>query len=121
MVLLENDGALPIGRAGKLALLGNGARQTIRGGTGSGDVNTRSDVNIEQGLERAGFTVTTKKWLDRQDEAYAKAREEYRAWFRAYAQREKMSEQLVTFTYPFLEIAPVEITEEDVVDSERFL
>ncbi len=118
VVLMENDGALPIVRAGKLALFGNGARQTIRGGTGSGDVNSRSDVNIEQGLERAGFTITTQNWLDRQDEAYAKAREEYRAWFRAYAQQEKMSEQLVTFTYPFLEIAPVEITEEDVAASE---
>lgn len=41
MVLLENDGALPI-HTKKVALFGNGARATIKGGTGSGDVNTRN-------------------------------------------------------------------------------
>lgn len=60
VVLLENDGALPLAGAGKLALYGDGARHTVRGGTGSGDVNTRSVVNIEQGLENAGFQITTK-------------------------------------------------------------
>ena len=49
MVLLENDGALPI-HTKKVALFGNGARATIKGGTGSGDVNTRNNVNIEQGF-----------------------------------------------------------------------
>ena len=38
VVLLENDGALPLAEAGRLALYGTGARHTIRGGTGSGDV-----------------------------------------------------------------------------------
>ena len=33
MVLLENDGALPI-HTKKVALFGNGARATIKGGTG---------------------------------------------------------------------------------------
>ena len=42
MVLLENDGALPI-HTKKVALFGNGARATIKGGTGSGDVNTRNN------------------------------------------------------------------------------
>ena len=51
MVLLENNGALPLtGKPGKIALYGNGARRTIKGGTGSGDVNSRKTVNIEQGL-----------------------------------------------------------------------
>ena len=45
VVLLENDGALPLTGPGKLALFGNGARSTVRGGTGSGDVNTRSYTN----------------------------------------------------------------------------
>lgn len=54
VVLLENDGALPLSGADRIALYGNGARQTVRGGTGSSDVNTRSDITVEQGLERAG-------------------------------------------------------------------
>ena len=36
-----------------VALFGNGARNTIKGGTGSGDVNTRSNMNIEDGLKEA--------------------------------------------------------------------
>ena len=58
---VENDGTLPFSGAGKLALYGSGARSTIKGGTGSGDVNVRHFVNIEEGLEHAGFTITTKK------------------------------------------------------------
>ncbi len=66
MVLLENNGALPLaGAPGKIALYGNGARRTIKGGTGSGDVNSREVVNIEQGLAAAGFTVVTTDWIDR--------------------------------------------------------
>lgn len=117
MVLLENDGTLPLRSAGKIALYGSGARQTVRGGTGSGAVNVRSAVNIEEGLERAGFSVTTKDWLDRQDAAYSKARICYRTWFREYARQHSLSEQTVTFMYPFLEIAPVEVTEDDIAAS----
>ncbi|MFD0331802.1 glycoside hydrolase family 3 C-terminal domain-containing protein [Streptacidiphilus monticola] len=60
MVLLENhDRALPIARSGNLALFGVGAYQTVKGGTGSGSVNNRSNVNARQGLENAGYQVTT--------------------------------------------------------------
>ena len=67
-VLLENDGCLPIhtenGQVHKIALYGSGARMTVKGGTGSGDVNEREIVTIEQGLINAGFVITTKAWLD---------------------------------------------------------
>ena len=42
IVLLENDGCLPVNpkiNHGKLALYGAGAKMTIKGGTGSGEVN----------------------------------------------------------------------------------
>ena len=70
VVIMKNDGALPFDNPGKIALFGNGARHTIKGGTGSGDVNSRFVVNIEQGLSEAGFDVTTGSWLDRFDESY---------------------------------------------------
>ena len=54
--------------AGKIVLYGSGARKTIKGGTGSGDVNVRHFVTIEEGLENAGFTITSKEWLDSYDE-----------------------------------------------------
>ena len=64
MALLENNGALPIAKTGKVALFGSGARHTVKGGTGSGDVNQRAIVTVEQGFENAGYTVTSKAYLD---------------------------------------------------------
>lgn len=68
MVLLENRGVLPLKEEYReLAVFGNGVRHMVKGGTGSGDVNARTVVNVEQGLEKAGFTICTKSWLDRYD------------------------------------------------------
>lgn len=80
MVILENDGVLPL-QAGtkKIALFGTGARHTIKGGTGSGDVNVRENISIAQGLERAGFKFVTEGWLDQYDRLYADAQEAYAA------------------------------------------
>ncbi len=77
MVLLENDGTLPLKGAGKLALYGSGARNTIKGGTGSGDVNVRHFVTVEEGLKNAGFEITTNAWLD----AYDQVREDAKKAF----------------------------------------
>ena len=76
MVILENDGVLPL-QVGtkKIALFGTGARHTIKGGTGSGDVNVRENISIAQGLERAGFKFVTEGWLDQYDRLYADAQE----------------------------------------------
>ena len=66
IVLLENDGVLPLA-PGKLALYGAGAEYTIRGGTGSGEVNVRHTVSVLEGLEAVGFSVCTKDWIHRYD------------------------------------------------------
>lgn len=66
-VLLKTNGKFPLKKPCKIALYGNGARNTIKGGTGSGGVNSRFYITAEQGLENAGFTVTTKNWLDAYD------------------------------------------------------
>ena len=114
VVLLENDGTLPLPAGGKLALFGNGARHTVRGGTGSGDVNTRSDVNIEQGLENAGFTLTTKAWMDRQDTKRAQAKLDFAAWIPEEAKRLDVTELFIAFSHPFQVPPPADITEEDL-------
>ncbi len=77
VVILENDGTLPIEEPCKIALFGNGARHTIKGGTGSGDVNSRFVVNIDEGLKEAGFEVTTAAWLDEYDAIVKKHIEDY--------------------------------------------
>lgn len=79
MTLLENDGTLPLAGAGKVAVYGNGVRHTVKGGTGSGDVNTRTVVTIEQGLKEAGFEILTGKWLDEYDKVLADAQAAYQA------------------------------------------
>ncbi len=76
VVLLENDGALPL-KPGKLALFGAGAAYTIQGGSGSGEVNVRHAVNALEGLENVGFTVTTKDWIDRYDAAWRRGKEAF--------------------------------------------
>ena len=77
MVLLENNGVLPLRRGSKVALYGYGARYTVKGGTGSGAVNNRGNVSIDEGLRAAGFTVCTDQWLDDYDKRYQKARKDW--------------------------------------------
>ena len=57
MVLLRNQGALPLKAPAKVALFGNSAYATITGGTGSGDVNEAYVVSLVQGLKDAGLAV----------------------------------------------------------------
>lgn len=63
-LLLKKDDTLPLAGICKLALYGSGARNTIKGGTGSGDVNVRHFVTIEEGLEKSGFSIISKDWMD---------------------------------------------------------
>lgn len=72
-VLLKKDGHFPLEKAGDIAVYGSGARNTIKGGTGSGEVNSRFYVTVEQGLEEAGFTITSKDWIDGYDQVRADA------------------------------------------------
>lgn len=75
IVLLKNENqVLPLAKGMKVALYGPGATHMIKGGTGSGDVNERDVVTIYQGLLNAGYTVTTKEWIDEYDKIYTNAR-----------------------------------------------
>ena len=78
MVLLKNDGALPF-RTKKIALYGPGAAMTIKGGTGSGEVNERRSVTILEGLEDRGFEIATRQWLTEYRLDFAQAQADYRA------------------------------------------
>ena len=76
VVLLKNDGALPFSNR-KIALYGAGAVMTIKGGTGSGEVNERHCVTIAEGLQDRGFTITTQNWLDSFETFYKQAKADY--------------------------------------------
>ena len=77
MVLLKNDGTLPL-RTKKVALYGPGASMTIKGGTGSGEVNERKSITILEGLEHRGFEITTRQWLRDFETGYAQALAAYK-------------------------------------------
>ena len=84
-VLLKSNGDFPLAAPGKIAAYGCGVRKTIKGGTGSGEVNSRYFINVEQGLKDAGFTITTQKWLDDYDNTYLEAKKAFRARMKAEA------------------------------------
>ena len=86
-VLLKSDGSFPLAEAGALALYGSGARQTVKGGTGSGEVNSRFFVNVEDGLKEAGFQLTTEAWLDAYDEVRIQAKKEFIREIKARARK----------------------------------
>ncbi|MGN0999201.1 MAG: glycoside hydrolase family 3 protein [Faecousia sp.] len=114
IVLLENNGVLPL-RNSNIALYGFGARHTGFGGTGSGENRPRQRINIEQGLENAGLTVTTKAWLDDFDREYDK---ENAAWRAALTEGLKKCPKLDQMDYasahPFRPPFGRAITREDI-------
>ena len=51
IILLKNENhTLPLPSGCRIALYGTGALHTLKGGTGSGDVNARETVSIRDGL-----------------------------------------------------------------------
>ena len=79
-VLLKNEAqTLPLKPGTKIGLYGAGAVRTIKGGTGSGDVNNRYNVNIYDGLKNAGYEITSVEWLEGYDRGYLAARESWKA------------------------------------------
>ncbi|MCM1578487.1 MAG: glycoside hydrolase family 3 C-terminal domain-containing protein [Ruminococcus sp.] len=85
-VVLKKDGRFPLDKAEKIAIYGSGARHTIKGGTGSGEVNMPY-VTVEEGLKSAGFTVTSNQWLDGYDKRLEEAEEEFLANIRKEARQ----------------------------------
>ena len=88
-VLLKNNGDFPLEKPCRIAAFGSGVRKTIKGGTGSGEVNSRFFVNVEQGLRNAGFTITTEAWLNAYDEMYVQARKNFIKQLKAEAKAKK--------------------------------
>lgn len=119
IVLLENNGVLPLPeKLDKLALYGNGARRTVKGGTGSGDVNVREYTSIEQGLIRAGFHITSTAWLDEEEKFSQTAREQYENGIQRIAEEKgPQAALLASMGSPFQEPAFRELMEEELDQS----
>ena len=79
-LFLNRDSSFPLEKPGKVLLIGSGGTKTLKGGTGSGDVESRYYTTIEEGLENAGFEIISKDWYEK----YAKFKEEKHSLFVNY-------------------------------------
>ena len=78
MVLLENNGVLPLKDVKNVAVFGCTSFDFIAGGTGSGNVNRAYTVSLLDGLKNAGFKVDESN-----KETYLKHIEKEKATFQA--------------------------------------
>ena len=117
MVLLKNENVLPL-KTQKVALYGPGVTRTIKGGTGSGEVNERHSVTILEGMENRGFEVTTQQWLKDYEADYAAGeiahKKAQRDIIKLLKSKSFMEMMLKGYTPP----AGRAITEKDVKDSD---
>ncbi|MGB9718444.1 MAG: glycoside hydrolase family 3 C-terminal domain-containing protein [Thermoproteota archaeon] len=77
VVLLKNNGALPVGKDARIALFGTGQIETIKGGTGSGDTHPRYVISILDGMRERRLRI---------DEELAEAYARYLAEIRSRAE-----------------------------------
>ena len=102
-VLLKKDGSFPLNAPCRIAAYGSGVRRTVKGGTGSGEVNSRYFTTIEKGLEAAGFTLTTKKWMDAYETVRVEARKTFIRQIKAEAKAAKINAALYGMGRPMPE------------------
>ena len=63
IVLLENNGILPLNKNCKIAMYGDGVTNTVKCGSGSGEVNNRKSISIYEGMKNADAKITSEKML----------------------------------------------------------
>lgn len=122
MVLLENDGVLPLKSIPeKIALYGSGARRTVKGGTGSGDVNSRQVITVEDGLEQAGMIVTTKAWMNLYDKMCKEHMDKHMAKIGELLTREGQAGIAKILDMPYKEPEEPLISDSDITSGETEL
>ncbi len=120
IVLLKNDGVLPLKKEEPLGIFGGGADHTIKGGTGSGDVCERYTVSIYQGLLNAGFDVTSRAYVEEYNTVYKKAREEWRDKIFALAGESETNDFFHVYANNAFEVPTGRtITKEDVKEAKN--
>lgn len=74
IVLLKNNGALPLAAPAKVTLLGRDAVDPVYGGSGSGSVNLNTVIDLRTGLESVGYQINDSVYALLSD--YASYKEE---------------------------------------------
>ena len=113
MVLLKNEGVLPLKTSAPAGLFGGGAVRTVKGGTGSGDVNNRENISVYRGLKEAGVPITSEEWLIDYEQRYEDARNVWKE--KVLKDAEKMENPFDAYALnPFSMPEGRSISEEDV-------
>lgn len=75
IVLMKNDGTLPLAGGTNVSLLGRYAADSVYGGAGSGTVDPNDCIDLYQGISEAGLTIndTAYNWIKENYANYAKA------------------------------------------------
>lgn len=116
IILLKNDGVLPL-KQKRIALYGEGAVFTFKGGTGSGEVNARHVTSIWEGFAKAGFEITTENWLKDYERQLKKEKEKYKKDMRKRTGICNFSSLMYLLSHPFSNPMGREILPEDLADS----
>ena len=98
IVLLKNEGLLPFSNGTQLALFGSGAQFTVKGGTGSGDVNPRKTVNVLDGLLNKGFDIVNADWIKDYETRYHNARQAWKEMIMGDGSEEAKANFFFTYT-----------------------
>lgn len=117
IVLLKNDGALPV-KTDAIALYGAGAAMTIKGGSGSGEVNERYSISIWEGMLDAGFDITTTKWLQDYIDEYENGLKEVEEKIAKAMKKMDLSTYMGLFLQSYVYPVGRPITLEDVKESD---
>ena len=90
-LFLKRDNGFPLSAPCKIAAYGNGVRNTFKGGTGSGEVNSREFKTIEEALKEANFEIINNDYFDLYDLEYKKARKKFIKGVKKEAKKMKLN------------------------------
>lgn len=117
IVLLEHDGTLPLKSGSCAALFGYGARNTIFSGLGAASFTSREEVSIEEGLERAGITITSKDYLRRYSAVIQDEEDAYYSVMREAAKEALIDGVIKMYREPLVPSAQPIISETDLKEA----
>lgn len=116
IVLLENRGVLPL-QTKSVAVYGAGASKTVKGGTGSGEVNERRSVTVLEGLRERGFAIASETWLRDYEADYAAGEIAFEKQRRQALKKLKIKSVMDLMFASYQAPAGRPITSEDIAES----
>lgn len=94
-LFLKRNNDFPLEKLDNVALYGNGVRRTLKGGTGSGNVDIHIFKTVEEVFIDHYIEVTSRKWLDAYDNYY----EEHQKDFIQRIKKEAKAKKTNTIAY----------------------